>query len=675
MKKLLILSFCFPLVSSLLGQSDNIPETANNVFQIDLSKLGKKMDLNKVGSYDFLKNADSLEYGVLKSILKSLVSNMDNAGIDKEGRIINFSTEDTFRANVWVFAVKNAKKTNKELEKLNGSIKWADQKLTVIKQKKATYYVNANNSVGVAVTANRCFLVDGPYAYYYNTDDYEYEQARDSVRYIIDSIRWSKPQPEGEVMPDETTPDVVEPDYEDGAVDSSAVISGDYEEETAPAAPAYNDDYEYDSLMIAFNEFWQKKRENREKAYWQEQSKRYVNYIQNLEALPKSKSGLLYKNASFAANNSNGNDLMHWNDISMIGKEMVKSAQRNYYYSGEGEWVDSVDKMHPYHTTPLGKFIGDVTLNGGGNFDNGSMSINYKLNLSDSLKPFYHSFFKKGISPALFDVIKISNPAAISVQNTSYGRVAELIFLGMEKYYKTAEQSGHTNNNKYVGMPFFEMMYNFMDKDMLYHTFTGEGISAITGMRKSMVTYKSWEYDEEGEYVPVTKTEERSTPMFVSANTLEKPENFKKLIQPFIKYGYIEQKGNLYFLSPKMQIPDANIFMRISGNIFIITSDSQYMKEEYLQKPGGMSSTDVARLSGQSTYMELNSESMNTLMRDYQGLGASMLFNLEKVTGSISRLSLQVMENPENMGLKAEFNNKSRCSMLELLDLAEILNK
>lgn len=667
MRKLaILLGLSLPFAGS--AQLAHLPASTNNLMVFDLVKLGKKIDLKTIGNYRIIKPSDSVSYSYSRELLKFMLSNLSGNGIDVKGQIISFNDQnDSFYADGYLLPVADMKKAGKALESWSSRITFTDNRPTKYSSKQGNYYISSRNQYACGIFKSMLVIYNGPYAYYGEYEEsYEKRQAEDSVKAIIDSIRWSRPVPPKE----EPGPDI-DRDVQDGEEPVADVGVDDYY------------DYDSDSLMIAFRSWWKKQAEIKEKNYWAKQDKRYQDYADRLWNNRDKQGSLLVSRPEIKTENAAGSDVFHWIDFSGQLEEMAKDASSYRSYDDSLGYSTRKYSDITYEKSAIGKFFGKIHFYGNGVFDQGSMTMTYAMSGSDSLKPFVQRAIGKGVKQELFDIFKTGEVSFLMAQHSDFSVVTDFYMRLFDKMYETRLQAVPPNvvtrEEPYAWLlAFGNMYYNMLDKNMVEHTFSGDMVAAVTGITNFKRTYYSYDYDDEGEYKRVKKTDNTDIPAIVAALGLESTENFNKLIGPWIKYGILNQVNrNVYRLRQIEDMSLPGIYFVIHKNMLVVTNDSIYSNPDYLSRPGALSAELIAAASSGGSYMRTDGQATGKLLGGISGMSPAALVQTGKLTESIRQMEATGSGSDGVFSLKTrvDFVNQSRSSLLELMELTDVLMK
>lgn len=637
----------FSAVFSLQSQIDHLPATTGTTMIYDLNLLGKKMDLKTIGNYKNFKPADSVEYGLQSELMKNLMSDLAGSGIDLKGKYITFKDRlDTFSSQGYLFPVADAKKTVKAIDAFIKKFSVSQTKPVKTVEKGVTWYQLTENEFGCVVYKNLAILIDGQY-YDYNdyADQYEKEQKEDSVKAIIDSIRFSKP--------------VVTPE-------------GDEE----PVADDYYD-YDSDSLMVAFRTWWDAKQTMKKKAFWKEKDQIYRKYMESIWLNKEKKTGLIHKRRDFSAETATPAEIIHWVDYTKDLTNMAADMARYKVYNDSSGYYDYKEPEFEYLNSPLGKFFGNLHFTGTGTFETGYLNFNYRMSGSDSLKVWYKKSMGSNVDQNLFQLIKVPEVSFLMAQKMDFSAFSDFFMLMYEKMYQTGEwarPNGSVSRNEFMPwlLAFMQLQRNLMDQNLSKNTFSGDMLAAITGKTSMTRTYYSWEYDDEGNSKRIRKTESMEVPAAFMALKLSNPANLDAYLNPFVKYGMLKKlRPDVFLFRGVEEMQTAIYLIRHDGNL-IITNDSMYTVADYLKRPGAMSTDIVAKASAQGSYLRTDGGAMARLLDGMAGISPGALTQSTKLTGSIKYTeTTATAADAFEIRTRVEFNNKTRNSLIELLELSD----
>ncbi len=675
MRKIIFLSVSLCASILLKAQFQFLPPDITSAMAFDMGRLGKKMDLKKISGFQMLKSSDSLEGGYMAELMRRIAANLEDAGVDVKQKVVFYTRNDSMNTSAYLIPLSSDKKMLKALENFNKDILFETDKLHVGKDKNATWYINAKNRLGVAVYGNLCYIMKGPWSYYWSNDEWAYDRALDSMRARIDSIRGNSLEPAPAPAPIEN---IDNGDQElPPSIDTTRYVpeDGDYVE--APSPADYGDSrYDDDSLMIAFRAWWQKKREKEELKWWQGKEQAYKNYMNGNYALAKSKKGAFYTDANFKEQANVASDLFQWVDFTPYLDEIIKTAQCYRYYDEKHEYQSECDTTVKPRETTFGKFLGSLYLSGHGDFNNGNTNMNYEIKMSDSVQKYFDKMLGKTVNKALFDFIKVPQVASLSAQNLYTPAAADLYFAAADQWRITFNASKKdkqlTNRWNYAGMAAFEIFYAFIDKDMLYNTFPGGSVSAVTGMITSHESYNSWEYDDEGNYVPTVKYYDAQYPKFISILELGKNQNLDKILNPLVKNEVLELNGNIYSFRNEngARVP---FFMVKTNGYLLITNDSLYRNPEYLKMPPGLDQSLVDNISSKPFYLEMNGQGTKNLVTGLTQISNTMRNKSNNALEALNKVTVTTNGSLNKFNINVDFTNKTRCSFIDMMEMIDLL--
>ncbi|MBL7812030.1 MAG: hypothetical protein JNL57_07365 [Bacteroidetes bacterium] len=655
---------------SLQAQQEYVPSTALSVSVFDLARLEKKMDLKTIGKYTFFKPKDTVNYSYYRELAKTAISGLTGNGVDLKRKVFLFEAKDSYpyRVNAYLLPLASDKKFIQAVEGFNNKISWEESRLKKTSDKKGTYFMNSKNQVACAVFKDLAVIAESPYEYYYDEDDYLKNRAEDSIKSIIDSIRWSRRET--------ATPVEVNPEDKEGSDEEKGE-----EEETETYYPEDYYDYDSDSLMIAFRQWWEGQKVVKRNKYWQQKESRFIAYMQKLYANVGSGKGLVSKNAEFARQMAVPSDLKHWVDYSFIPREMANSQLRYYSIDSAGNYNSGYDSI-PYEKTPVGKFFGNLAMSGTGDFDAGRIRLEYQSLFSDSVKPFVSKVMTQGVSAELFDVIKTPDIPVMIAQHSNYSEMLGLFTKAMETSYQTRKlvMNNHPEIEKrseQYGFAMAELLYGMVDKDLLHHTFTGEMVGAITGVTYRKYSYYTYDYDPEGNYSRIQKTGVRPIPALVLAMKVENAANLDRLMAPLLRYDFITRMRENAWVFDVPGEWGFRLNMLKKGNVLLFTNDSLYTNPDYLSRPAGLSPELVAKASSLAAYSYMNSEAAGKMLGGIADMSPIALSQTSRLTDAVKQIEAtsQSADGILRTKVEIEFRNKSQNSLIELLDLADVMWK
>lgn len=426
------------------------------------------------------------------------------------------------------------------------------------------------------------------------------------------------------------------------------------------------------------------------------QHRKYLNYfnetIDSFAAYLKISpfNNLISNNKEVATKLNNENDVTVWQDYTHFVK-MVFDEAFSLRVTNSGNYYDYKRKIKfnkPYEKTETYKYLGNAYAINIGNFENGKIALTNQIHGSDSLLKLIQSTYKSNSKSNILDLIKTDNVPALlklNIQLESIPNFYYNLIIAMRKDFEqfySEHKSDSVFKDKDIDI-FFTVnamafnFYNMLDKNMLYHTFSGEMMAATTGTRRYVTEYTTYDYDVEGNRTPITKTREMHMPVFLVAIELKNAENFDKLLQPWIDFGFIKYQNSKYTSAANDEIKMFFDFavVRRYKNYLILSNDSLYNNDAYLSRPGQLNANIIAKANNYSQYVSTNSNGIFDLLRGLN-MNPSILETFKRITESmVSMESYYSGITPSDGITTIEFKNKSNNSLAEMLELIEALSK
>lgn len=694
------LLFTIAIPNFLYSQLQYVPKNASIVIVIDLNKLGQKMDLNNIKNYSFLKPEESVPHNLFNRLLKVVLNNPTESGIDLTGKIILFKNADSFNSLNILFPLKNKNLFEKKMVEFNKSIENPSDdyhiseierefgnKLIEIKNKNGKYFVNSNSRLGIGIYKNLSWVTEGPYFYADESYYREYRRLKDSVQYLADSIAYGHSRNDYIEAPSDISP---APQYEDNVppieypvVDSAAPESPpeyqmiedysdvDYYSETSVASTTYTD-----SIMQAFEDWWEKEKSKRSRLNYLAHNQKYINTIHYYYS--NNNSTWARKDVVVSELNKNS-DVFFWFNHSHYFNQynLITSIFNERYWSDE-ENSNNYPIEYNKDSTPLAKYIKDLGYIGHGNFNSGNLNLDFQLMSSEAYKNDFKKFIGNGIPKELTDVIKSDSVLGIFSYSIKFNGMMKNIYDVFHYAYESRNPNFRTRKEALMGFDFF---YLFLDKKVVEETLSGDFIAAFTGKKTYEKTYKDYVQDEEYNYKEVEVTKNVDIPLFVFAADLNIKENIQYIIDIFVNTGYLTAIDNgVYKISYEgKEIKDSAISMLtfiVENNTLIITNEVKYRNAAFRNSPGKLDPALATKLSSNMSYMTWNATNTFNLFKSSDSQTPSTIDKAAKMSKSINLIEMRSFMSESdrlNSNINIRFIDTNTNGLVQFLDFTELL--
>jgi len=666
MKKQFLLFILILTSFQLRSQSleKKIHKQVGFVISFNLKSLSQKINFNDLGNYSFMKKPDNTEILEPTSVVKELFRLPEKGGINKMDKIYIYSEK------------------HDSIENLNYLIALSDVKLfqnrmvDILKSKKnepkfikegSLKVMNYDHRMSIGVGKNYALLSIWKPVYFYADDYYLYEEERNKVRAMIDSIRYIYvPSDTDAVVQDFTDTigavvDTLQYEIPDDHVIYERVVStGDYE---------YTDySYDNDSLMKQFERRWVEIRRKSQEQFLVRQNRKMSIHQKYSASLSPQQS--LMENKNVAQIFAHTDDIIYWFNYEDYTHHLIDVVTEKSYPKNALDKLGTSKKAENSPLNSLAALLKDNTMFGLGNFNKGEIKMNFYSIFNETLKPFIEKIYSNNINPEFFKYIRSDNLMGMVGMSINSEAAANLYY----EIFRRATESSE-NPNKYL-IAAMEMSDLFLDKNVIHHTFKGDAVIALTGIKSYIKTYTSYEYDSlTFENQTVEKTKTKYIPEFVSILTVENQDNLKRILNIVKRLdGLIELSKNIYIINSNYMDSDNSVYLVLKNNLLFITNDKTLATE---QLTGGMESNRIVgdaylKYLKNTSFGFWDADKMFKLMSE----GAEEQFGkpdmIQRWSKIVNKGFFEVKPLNGNMAdteFVVEMKNRESSSLLELLKL------
>ena len=656
-----------------------IPKQANFVLSLNLNSLSQKINLNDLGNYTFLSKDETTNKKLPKDVLLELFRLPEKAGINKTGKLYIYSEKhDSINNLTYLIPITNQKAFQVRILDI---LKNNEEKLKFKKEGKSEY-LSFDHSLAISTNKDYAVISIWQIPYYYAYDYDEYNNERSRVIEIIDSIRFSNStydsndpaEPEEETIP----MDSMAIEEVDGTQESTFEKEEKYFETAVDSVEAVEmveevtveDVYGGDSLMEVFEKQWTEKRKRREAEFMGRHDSKMMLRIKQITQL-KPQDGAS-QNKEFTNVFSKPDDFIYWVDYDSYTNQLIDMVSKKSYYLS-----DTANER--YQSKPVNNTLGQLFENnatyGLGNFDKGEIKMNFNSVVNNELKTYLEKIYSKDINPSFFNYVKSDNLIGLIAMSIHTEAAADMYY---DILRRAVESSPKPKNGVLTALELTDLL---LDKSVIHHTFKGDALVAITGIKSYLKTYTSYRYDSltfESNYEEKTKTQ--YIPEFVMVMTIENMSNVKKIVKMIQRMdAATEVSEDVFSIKSRDKDLNGNYFITIKDNLFFITNDKLLATE---QIKGGLNSI---RTVGPMYNSYLTNTSFGfwdaSKMFKLMAEGPEEKFGkpdmLEKMSEKINKgffVTKPMSGNISTAEITLEMKNKENSSLLELLKLFDDLN-
>jgi hypothetical protein len=574
------LSLLFLLsVASVQGQSlkQYVPSNSSVVLGVNWLKLEQKLSFSEINELDLGLNEDD----PFMSLFIQILDNPQQYGLDLNERTFYFHDKgDTFQNQVLLLALDNR---GVFISKVEEWLKLQDEDAKF--KRKGAIHSYALGKVAISCTNEMAIVLFGQQDRYHRyssveeaaEEDFNYWDERRLVISQIDSIRNSDSDPYAEMMEahtEETDVETVE-EMEDSTevveeyeteIDEDEyydeVEDYDYAEIEVVDDSYYDEDeydYDYHPLMKALEERKEKVEALARKKQKQQQAVASLNEVSRYMNLEMDETNA--QDTRFNKVMDNTHDLSLW-----VNPHLINLLYSRTMYRELLDRRSFRDTSLVRTESSFDRLMKDNFTYAFGDFNQGSFELTFIQERNKELQEFDYVKTEKVNS----DMLNYLN-------EETFGYVAANLSVTdfFESYRKIMYSMIESSPVKTEVSASFEFMDIFINKDIFYNTFKGDGVFALTGVTTQIHTRNRYVYDEEtfeSEYKEVSDTS--LFPKILCMAGIEKQENIDRLILAFDHLGIFKMvKPNVYEILEEPNGQSTLFYVAHQNGILFVTND------------------------------------------------------------------------------------------------------
>ena len=677
-KKLLLIGIMlFAGFTKAQTLESHIPKNVGFVLSFDLATLSQKLNFNDLGNYNFMKKSGTADKIMPYDVLKELFRLPEKCALNKASKMYIFNENHDSIDNInYLLSITDVKAFQNRVVDILKTSKYKPEFKKEGKMKVLIY----DRVMCIGVGKDYALISIWKPSYYYNDDYYEYNEARNKVIHIIDSINMAN-QPvdttskyeETIIETDTIAPAVVEDAVEEtepeiGMEEGTIAVDSVPYYYDAPVENDYYTNYDNDSLMKQFERSWEVIRKMREDEFYVGKERKMREKQRSIYDLKATNS--ITSEQEFKTVFSNKGDLIYWFNYKSYSDILIQSVGDRYRYNYDTAYFNQMQRVH--HQNTLATIFENNTMYGIGNFNKGEIKMNFISTFNDYLKPYVNDIYKAPINSNFFKYIKSENLMGIMGVSMDFEAIAKLYY---DIFRKAIESTPVPNKSVIAAVELTDL---FLDKKMLYHTFKGDAVIAVTGIYNQIKNKTFYEYDSlTFESRMVEKTVNSYMPELVFVATIENHENLNRLISMFKKLdGLVEISPNIYTTKVGEKEFDNKFFYIIEGDLFFITNDSVLAMSQIKTGMGSIKTVGESYNTylNNSSFAFWDASKMFKYMSqnpDGNTQNTNMLLKWSEKVNKGFFVTNPLNGNVANSEITIEMKNLENSSLLELLKLVE----
>ncbi|RAJ17782.1 hypothetical protein [Olleya aquimaris] len=551
MKQLLCLLLCISSYTFAQNTASKIPSDASIVATIKGENLLQLISMEEL-------NNSFLGSEILKELSRggNTYSSLEDFGFNLNASAHYFmQVNDSINYNAFVIPLKNVSQFEDLITRSN--------KEEIVNQ-NGIKTISGDNSPAIVWDNTTLVVVMGDtnYAYFENedvserygiqTENYGWPETAYEVEAIpAPAAAYEEADEDVEVEIEETVIESAEDyNYEDEEIEETVIESTesyDYDEEEveetvieSTEGEDYNYDY-YDNL----NSSYTLKRELAKQ--W--------SMLKAKQILMQPESNSILNNKSYVKSLDNKAEATLW--VNDFGQLYASFLSNSYYNNMLGMDLAS---MYANNGLTAKLFMEDD-----------KMMLNTTYTMSDEMASSYKKMTSRKLNKKFLNYVNedrmigyLSYSVDTKATLEEYPKLMKSIYGSMPYYGEEAS----------LGIDLFSLL---LDEEAVAKVLKGDMLFLLSGISQQEVTYTSYEYNDDYEYIEVEKTKTETLPDFLLMASTEDPSMLTKLIN-YTRNKEMVTFQNGYYTFKTPQSPLAVHFMIKDGIVFLGTSDLEMRK-------------------------------------------------------------------------------------------------
>lgn len=538
-----------------------IPANTGFVFSMNLGQLNAKSNqldytqyltpFIKQNNYNFLDEANTIDCNVIS--LKKVLQSPADYGLDLKNNLYVYNVwSNDYSGTVYLLPLADAKKFESKLQ-FNCSSTKLTNTLSLVNGK---LFVSDETSVCFNEKSAVIFIKNYKYNYY---NDYTIGVAKDA---LPPEEYEEAPQ---EISVDTTVSEATPIEEGDGAVETITEIS--------PPSISYEstEGYKMDSTII----------KEREK-----QAKLLLESIADfLEKCLISQTDNFTSNRNFQKLNTEQHDAFFYLNTSSLISAFPRSPSYMTYYPPLSALTHDMGSNTLLNTEMNASYTID--------FDNGKATVKLISNYSPKSFAYIENCYDAKQSKKLLKYIDGRNLLgyfSYALNAKEMVKLYEVLYKDLLHNNQATQYSRNIFDANIINA--LELMYAFIDKEMLYNSIKTQMIFACTGFDDIHMKYTTYEYDDNFERKEKITESVVKQPKLVMAAALGNKTNAKKLfdiISKFTIFTKVKENVFAFYANGNMRM---NVYFALTDDAFIITNDADlvlnnlkgYSKQQQMEK-------------------------------------------------------------------------------------------
>jgi hypothetical protein len=570
-----IIFIALSAIANAQNAYDYVPGSAQMVFSMNVEQLNKKSgDINYLKYLKPILKSQSYGYyteGCELININDALFNTNTYGINASNNVIMYRiTIDKTSGSVFVFTLNNPEKFEAQLMAKCENKKSIQKRSTV----NGSFYLSDKESV--AINGNIAVVFNKDYNYYESanssisqTDAYDstYKVDKRNDNYRVDSLYFELLNSGKISIYPESTEDIL--DLSDTTI---AFLANKRHEEQIQAI-----------LEI-----------------------KYKDLLYKMESFVQVQADGIYKNRNFSK-------ILSQNDDASIFINSSSLLYQSNFGMNSLLWGSNI--YNGAQTLPNQNLLSSgINAFYSMNFLNGAASIKFRSTYNDKAFSYIKSIFDVKQNKKILKYIDGKNLLgymSIAINNKEMGR------LYGDMYAEILNNLPQVSKDAYLAniAPAMQLIYAFIDKEMLYNTIDGRAILACTGFENMKVTYKTYKYDDDFNRKEVTEERLEKQAKMLAVMSIGNYENAKKLFDIISKFNvFTKLRENVISLKAMRNLP-FNLYLVLKEDAFIMTNDANIALNE--TKFNNLNDADKSNIMTHNMAMNIKIQEVMGQMKEF----------------------------------------------------------
>lgn len=635
---------------------DYIPANTSMVFSLAPAQLKEKSGQQDYSLFlmPLLKQRNDYYYGgdILKCdllSLKNLVTDPARYGVDIRSNIYVYQTSsELLSGTAYLFSLADANLFAAGINTDCSDTGYILQRTTA----DGSIFVSGNTSVRIKGNVGIVFVKDFSYTDSYYTNDSYYGNGYDATAPAYETAPVEQWSPDTVMMEDYS--DEV-PAMEEG------VPEGEIGTTVVPPLSAIQAPYDDAPAIVEESQGpWEE-----ENKRWKAEARRAQNSVMYefiLEKVAVQKENISSNKDFWKLDQEKHDAYVYVNTLSLINSAFSGMSYLRYMVPRE---MNAITNGNELLQGSAASYAIDFT--------NGKATVKVTTNYSEKAYPYIKKIYDVKQSDKLFKYIDAENLVGYASMAVSTREMATFY----EAIYKETVQHFPVDRKSAYVFPAMELVYAFLDKEVLYNTFTGQAMIACTGFEDVPVKYTTYDYDDNFNRVEKTEESVQKQPKMVMLSAVGNYENARKLFDIISRFDvFTKVNDNVFVFMGKRNMP-ANIYVALTKDVLIITNDPLLVNNlDGVKKPKQLSKTDKKQIMDHNVAMKINTTQMLTSVnnayfsKQHWPYYETLLNNL----GEVEIYSDKPQQNGSTATAVLNLKNASANSLYVLLEMMSSMN-